>query len=264
MSLHTRTRIESLWKKTAPWLAACLLAACASSTPAPISSIKPVTRPTAQVTPTAAPKAPPRGSSAVAVAKPIQTPVFQQQAPAGTSTAMPTGAPALKTEPLGGTRSHAPTVPPVAALAPAASTPPSAARPPAQPPAATGKWQWPASGPVIRRFDPSRAKGGDIMAKGIDIEGKKGDPVVAAAGGKVAYAGSGLRGYGKFILIQHAGKYLTAYAHNSKLLVKEGDIITAGQKIAEIGDTDSNRAKLHFELRRDGKPINPEAYLPKR
>jgi lipoprotein NlpD len=97
--------------------------------------------------------------------------------------------------------------------------------------------------------------------KGIDIAGKLGDPVLAASGGKVVYAGNSLRGYGNLVIVKHDNTYLTAYAHNSKLLVKEGDTVTKGQKIAEMGDTDANAVKLHFELRVNGKPVNPQPYL---
>ncbi|GLQ31151.1 peptidoglycan DD-metalloendopeptidase family protein [Litoribrevibacter albus] len=120
-------------------------------------------------------------------------------------------------------------------------------------------WQWPAKGKVIGTFS-SNAR----FNKGIDIAGKLGEPVYSAARGKVVFAGSGLRGYGKLVIIHHDDKYLSAYAHNNKLLVKENQIIQAGQKIAEIGSTGTNQPKLHFEIRKDGKPVNPLHYLPKR
>ena len=134
-------------------------------------------------------------------------------------------------------------------------TPPSqAAVAPA--PAAGNNWLWPASGEVIKGFGNG--------SKGLDLAGKVGDPVQAAAGGTVAYAGSGLRGLGKLIVIRHENDYLTAYAHNSKLLVKEGDKVQAGQKIAEVGDSDASRPMLHFELRKGGTPVDPANHLPKR
>ena len=98
--------------------------------------------------------------------------------------------------------------------------------------------------------------------KGIDISGKLGQPVVASAAGKVVYSGSGLRGYGKLIIIKHNKTYLSAYAHNDKLLVKEGQTVTRGQKIAEMGNTDADQVKLHFEVRYHGKPVDPAKYLP--
>jgi len=100
--------------------------------------------------------------------------------------------------------------------------------------------------------------------KGIDLAGRKGEPVFAAADGKVVYSGTGLVGYGNLIIIKHNETFLSAYAHNSRLLLSEGDIAKAGQKIAEIGSTGANRDKLHFEIRRDGKPVNPMTYLPNR
>jgi lipoprotein NlpD len=98
--------------------------------------------------------------------------------------------------------------------------------------------------------------------KGIDIAGKAGDPVLAAADGRVVYAGSGLRGYGNLIIIKHNNTYLTAYAHNRSLLVKEDQAVRQGQRIAEMGSTDSDQVKLHFEIRRQGKPVDPVRYLP--
>jgi len=112
---------------------------------------------------------------------------------------------------------------------------------------------WPAKGKVTSEFNETN--------KGIDIAGKVGDPVLAAADGKVVYAGNSLRGYGNLVIVKHDNTYLTAYAHNSKLLVKEGDSVRKGQKIAEMGDTDTTSPKLHFELRVNGKPVNPTPYL---
>jgi lipoprotein NlpD len=114
---------------------------------------------------------------------------------------------------------------------------------------------WPVRGPVLAGFD-------DTKNKGIDIGGAAGDPVKAAGDGRVVYAGNGLRGYGNLIIIKHDATYLTAYAHNRALMVKEGDAVTKGQKIAEMGNTDSDRVMLHFEVRRQGKPVDPLQYLP--
>jgi lipoprotein NlpD len=123
------------------------------------------------------------------------------------------------------------------------------------------KWRWPAKGKVITNF--SAAKAGN---KGIDLSGKKGDSVVAAAAGRVVYAGSGLRGYGKLIIIKHNETYLSAYAHNDQIRVKEGQQVKVGQRIANIGSSGSraNITKLHFEIRRNGQTVNPVKYLPKR
>lgn len=147
------------------------------------------------------------------------------------------------------------TTPGVAAAAqPAAS---AAAAP--QQPLAAGKirFAWPASGAVVKKFD------GDTN-KGLNIGGKAGDPVLAAADGKVVYAGSGLPGYGNLIIIKHDDTYMTAYAHNRALLVKEDQDVRKGQRIAEMGSTDADRVNLHFEIRRTGQPVDPVNYLPAR
>jgi lipoprotein NlpD len=118
-------------------------------------------------------------------------------------------------------------------------------------------WIWPASGTLIAGFDEAKNKG-------YDIAGKAGDPVLAAADGRVVYAGAGLRGYGNLIILKHNNTYLTAYAHNQTLLVKEDQSVQKGQKIAEMGNSDADRVKLHFEIRRQGKPVDPSRYLPSR
>lgn len=118
-------------------------------------------------------------------------------------------------------------------------------------------WQWPAGGALVSAFEEGKAKG-------LTIAGKAGDPVLAAAEGKVVYAGSGLRGYGNLVILKHNNTYLTAYAHNQALLVKEDQTVKRGQKIAEMGSTDADRVQLHFEIRRQGKPIDPAKLLPPR
>lgn len=140
--------------------------------------------------------------------------------------------------------------------APVPSPAPAAAEAPAAADNNVG-FIWPSSGTVIAGFDDSRNKG-------LDIGGKAGDPVVAAADGRVIYAGAGLRGYGNLILIKHNNTYLTAYAHNQTLLVKDDQVVRKGQKIAEMGSSDADRVKLHFEVRRQGKPVDPSRYLPSR
>lgn len=117
-------------------------------------------------------------------------------------------------------------------------------------------WSLPARGKLIGQFSESDNR------KGIDIAGKLGEPVMASASGKVVYSGSGLRGYGKLIIIKHNNTYLSAYAHNDKILVKEGQSVTRGQKIALMGNTDARQVELHFEVRRFGKPVDPAKYLP--
>ncbi|RZF25091.1 LysM peptidoglycan-binding domain-containing protein [Paraburkholderia sp. UYCP14C] len=114
---------------------------------------------------------------------------------------------------------------------------------------------WPAAGSVVEAFQPGETRG-------IEIGGKAGDPVRAAADGKVMYAGTGLNGYGSLIIVQHNKDFLTAYSHNRKLMVKMGDIVRKGQQIAEMGDESNSRVSVGFEVRRDGKPVDPLPYLP--
>ncbi len=118
-------------------------------------------------------------------------------------------------------------------------------------------WLWPANGAVVTPFD-------ELKSKGLAITGKAGDPVFAAADGRVVYAGAGLRGYGNLVIVKHNAAYLTAYAHNQTLLVKEEQAVRRGQKIAEMGASDAERVQLHFEIRRQGKPIDPAKLLPAR
>ena len=118
------------------------------------------------------------------------------------------------------------------------------------------KWGWPNQGKVIKEFTPS--------SKGIDIAGQVGDPVVAAADGKVMYAGNGVRGLGNLILLGHSDGFITAYAHNDELLVKMGEQVKKGQKVATLGESEADSPRLHFEIRRRGTPVNPMSYLPKK
>ncbi|WP_233280175.1 peptidoglycan DD-metalloendopeptidase family protein [Pseudomonas xionganensis] len=120
-------------------------------------------------------------------------------------------------------------------------------------------WRWPAQGTVISRFSSNGS-----LNKGIDIAGELGQPVSAASDGSVVYAGSGLRGYGELLIIKHSDTYVSAYGHNRRLLVQEGQKVKAGQTIAEMGSTGTDRVKLHFEIRRQGKPVDPLQYLPRR
>lgn len=146
------------------------------------------------------------------------------------------------------------------AAAQPARAPASAASAPAAATAATAgeddiAWIWPAQGSLIAGFDEAKNKG-------FDISGKAGDTIVASADGRVVYAGAGLRGYGNLIILKHNNTFLTAYAHNQSLLVKEDQSVKKGQKIAEMGNSDADRVKLHFEIRRQGKPVDPSKYLP--
>ena len=143
----------------------------------------------------------------------------------------------------------------------ATQTTPSATTTTSTPPPSAGAddvaFIWPASGAVLSGFD-------EVKNKGLKIGGKAGDPVLAAADGKVVYAGAGLRGYGNLVILKHNNTFLTAYAHNQTLLVKEDQSVKKGQKIAEMGSTDADRVNLHFEIRRSGKPVDPTRYLPSR
>ncbi len=186
-------------------------------------------------------------STAVAVAQPVQIQPI-------TSPSM-TEAPVMH-EPRGGRQPYSDQA--WAAIRPDAGVPSPSVAPQPVPPAVTdAKWLWPASGAIIAGFN-------EATNKGVDIAGNPGDPVIASAAGQVVYSGSGLRGYGKLVIIKHDDDYLTAYAHNQNLLVKEGDSISKGQRIAELGSTDADRPKLHFEIRRQGRPVDPMQYLPPR
>ena len=180
-------------------------------------------------------------------------PAATASAPAGaTPVAVAAGAGAAVTAPPAASGAAAPT--PAMASGPAVAAPPVVAAP--QGDDAVG-WLWPASGPVTTAFD-------DVKSKGLAISGKAGDPVLAAADGRVVYAGSGLRGYGNLVIVKHNSTYLTAYAHNQSLLVKEDQAVRRGQKIAEMGSTDADRVQLHFEIRKQGKPVDPAKLLPPR
>jgi lipoprotein NlpD len=136
----------------------------------------------------------------------------------------------------------------------AAATPP---KPAAQADSGADRvdFMWPAKGTVLAGFDEAKNKG-------LDIGGKAGDPINAAADGRVVYAGAGLRGYGNLVILKHNNTFLTAYAHNQAIVVKEDQNVKKGQKIAEMGSTDASRVELHFEIRRSGKPVDPAQYLP--
>ena len=186
--------------------------------------------------------------SAVAVAVPVPGSSVTV-APAVSSTSVP-----IQQGPQGGTQPYSDQA--WAKVDPSAG---AAAIPPAKPPATAtdGKWSWPSGGRVITGYN-------EASNKGVDIAGNPGDPVYAAAPGKVVYSGSGLRGYGKLVVIKHDQEYNSVYAHNQNLLVKENDEVAKGQKIAELGSTDADRPKLHFEIRRQGRAVDPMQYLPPR
>jgi lipoprotein NlpD len=192
----------------------------------------------------------------------VVPPGLDAGAATGIASAKPVGSPKIDIRPLDikpGTPKPAASGPVVAgsgvpASSAATSSPASAVEP------KEGEepvWAWPANGPTIGSFEEGRRKG-------LAIGGKAGDPVFAAGDGRVVYAGSGLRGYGNLVIIKHNGDYLTAYAHNQALLVKEDQLVRKGQKIAEMGATDADRVQLHFEIRKQGKPIDPAKQLPGR
>jgi len=183
--------------------------------------------------------------------------------PPRNAAAAPSTAPETKAEPR---TAGAPAAPNVAMANPAPAKsyppPPSSSGNATSPSPGAGvsddqlEWAWPAKGKIVSGFSET------ANLKGIDIAGTAGEPVRASAPGRVVYAGNGLRGYGKLIIIKHNNTYLSAYAHNSEILVKEGQQVTRGQKIAEMGNTDADQVKLHFEIRRHGKPMDPTKFLP--
>lgn len=241
------------------------LAGCASRSlnPPPIEdrSARGAVRPPPSTPPVAT--STPIDASPVAVPTPIGNEAVEQR-PLGTPSIAPpapsSSAP-LKSEPIGAKRPYSD-----AAMADLArsdgSSPPTVAPstetpPPVVPPAApTLTWAWPASGKVTTNY------GG--KSNGIDIAGNAGDAIVAAADGKVTFAGTGVRGYGNFVIVRHTPELLSVYANNKANLVKEGAAVTRGQKIAEMGQSDTTSPRLHFEIRSDSRPIDPLKYLPAR
>ncbi|MDP5241287.1 peptidoglycan DD-metalloendopeptidase family protein [Uliginosibacterium sp. 31-16] len=234
--------------RVAPVADAAVVTGAVAVAPATIIESKPIT-----------------GSSEVASAGPISAP-----ASSATGTPAPVG---QKAEPKGGRMAYSPqawkdlqavgAVVPAAASVPVAASQPQAAqsKPAESKPAVANDdepgWSWPGSGKVIATFN-------DSSNKGIDLAGNIGDPVLAAEKGRVMYVGSGLRGYGKLVIIKHNKNYQSVYAHNSEILVKEEQIVQKGQKIAALGNSDTDQPKLHFEIRRQGKPVDPMKHLPTR
>ena len=212
---------------------------------------------------------PPDNGAPVAVAKPVNfgAPVEVKSAPTSPAAPASTNTETLKREPKGGKLPYSDEALAKAQHAEAAEKPaeakhePKPAEPaPAEKPVVAGddvEWMWPAGGKLMTPF----AENG---GKGVDIAGKAGDPVLAAASGVVSYAGAGLRGYGNLVVLRHNATYLSVYAHNSKILVKEKQTVAKGQKIAEMGSTDAESPRLHFEIRRQGKPADPQKFLPAR
>jgi lipoprotein NlpD len=177
-------------------------------------------------------------------------PMVAPSAPTTGVASTPVNPAGVVARPLTDTSPAAPVATPLPAPTPAPAAPVSAG-------ADELNFVWPAQGAVVSTFD-------ETTNKGVSIAGKIGDAVVAAADGRVVYAGAGLRGYGNLIILKHNNTYLTAYAHNQALLVREDQAVRQGQKIAEMGSSDTDRVKLHFEVRRLGKPVDPIGFLPKR
>ncbi|MCB1895797.1 MAG: peptidoglycan DD-metalloendopeptidase family protein [Zoogloeaceae bacterium] len=205
------------------------------------------------------------------VVRPISPDGPVEVAPPGDGTQAPSPAPPdVKSGPVGGVQPYSdeawaavrggsagPT--PSATPEPAPVEPATPVPPPTESRRVDGiSWSWPNNGKLVGGFSQSSTR------KGLDIAGSTGEPVYAAATGKVVYAGTGLRGYGKLVIIKHDSNYLSAYAHNDQLMVKEGQSVSKGQQIATLGSTDSDTPKLHFEIRRQGKPVDPSRYLPAR
>ncbi len=199
--------------------------------------------------------APPEPAPGAAVAQPVTPPSRVDSRPLA---AGPSGGASTPAAPPAASGATAPATSAAAATAATATaSAPAAGTPAAREPDDDLAWQWPASGPVLRGFDEARTKG-------VTLGGKAGDPVLAAADGRVVYAGSGLRGYGNLVIVKHNATYLSAYAHNQTLLVKEDQVVRRGQKIAEMGSSDADRVQLHFEIRRLGRPVDPTRHLPAR
>ncbi len=227
------------------------------------------------------------GAAPVAVTRPVTSAGNVEARPLGAAAGTAAGAAAvvaqntdtLKREPKGGKLAYseqalaqlqkADAATPAATPVPTpAATPATAAKPadtrPADKPAASPigaedrlDWIWPNPGKVTAGF----VEGGN---KGVDIAARSGEPVLAVSDGKVAYVGTGMRGYGKMVIVKHNAAFLSVYAHNSLIVVKEGQTVAKGQKIAEVGSTDTDQPNLHFEIRRQGKPVDPLRYLPAR
>ncbi|MDX1570530.1 MAG: peptidoglycan DD-metalloendopeptidase family protein [Xanthomonadales bacterium] len=189
--------------------------------------------------------------------------VERRDTPAASTRALPSRpASPPPSQPKPDDRASSPTIPsPAASSSKPRPTPQEPAPTPAQGAPATGplQWQWPADGKILSSYSAS-----DPGRKGIDIGGSVGDEVRAAADGEVVYSGSGLVGYGELIIIKHDERFLSAYGHNRARLVKEGERVRAGQKIAELGRTGTSEPMLHFEIRDNGQPVNPSSHLPRR
>lgn len=209
---------------------------------------------------------PPGAADGAVVARPIASAAAVESRPLDKPAVAVSGGENLKREPKVGKEPYSDEAyarlnrngaTPAGAEAPRAAAPEPRETAPAASASDDPGWLWPANGKVAASF-------GQANNKGIDIAGKAGDPVVATADGKVVYAGAGLPGYGELVIVKHNATYLSAYGHNRKILVKEGQTVTRGQKIAEMGSTGTDSVKLHFEIRKQGNPVDPLPLLPKR
>lgn len=217
-----------------------------------------LTRPAGQ-TAEVAPVASPIGVGSGVEARPLDAPAPVKQ---GTVLREPRGGKEAYSDEaharLNSTPTSAPTTPPAP---PAAPTPPAATEPALTPAAAAQvdgiTWAWPSSAKILSPYNGT-------TNKGIDFAGRVGDPVLAAADGQVLYVGEALAGYGKLVIVKHGANHLSVYAHNNRILVKEGQSVKLGQKIAEMGSTGTSGVKLHFEIRKQGKPVDPGPFLPGR
>lgn len=266
-------------KPAALTLAALVLAGCASRFPAPIvhrapgTAAEPVLRsgppPLVTQPPLAGATSPDIGPVAESVqTAPIRSSSIESRPLAGAPIS-PSGdarGSAVRTEPNAAKRPYSDQLlaqmrksPPRTETTPAATGQPGAASssPPSKTQASARGFVWPASGEVIQRF-------GGAGSTGLSIAGNPGDPVVAAADGRVIFSGRGPRGYGNLVIVKHDDDTLSVYGHNRALLVKEGTSVKRGQRIAELGDSDADRPKLHFEIRKDSKPVDPAPFLPSR
>lgn len=219
----------------------------APSVGTPVASTPPAAVPAGTVSPAAAPPLPPVGAAAATAASSVPAPATTTNTPVVVA-----GKPAESVVPP-------PTAP---ATAPAPVENPPAATPIVASGATRSaggiNWRWPADGTLIKKF-----ASGDAIP-GIEVAGKAGDPVRAAADGVVVYSGNGLVGYGELVIIKHSDSFLSAYGHNRKRLVKEGEKVKAGQSVAEMGSSGATRDELQFQIRRDGNPVDPLQYLPQK
>ncbi|GAA5170336.1 peptidoglycan DD-metalloendopeptidase family protein [Viridibacterium curvum] len=265
-------RVGQELRVTPPGSSTAPVTAGAAVTPVPAptaGSTQPVSVPRIEIRPVDSPSAAPKPAAGAAVTEPrggriaYSEKAWAELQSASAPLATPVTAPATVTPPVAASAPVAapavrPQPVPAAASEPKPAPRPEAANPASKPGDDKVEWAWPSAGKIIAPFNES-------TNKGLDFGGALGDPVYAAASGKVIYAGSDLRGYGNLVIIKHGSQYTTVYAHNKEILVKEQQQVQKGQKIAVMGDSDAERVKLHFEMRQPGgKPVDPTKLLPTR